>query len=97
MTISAEKIIINNTNQLKTKTMNELTLDKMRKMKLLGMYHAFKTDLETDTGEKYTPDEIVAHLVEAEWDQRQQRNIDHKIKNARFRYKAALEDLHYNT
>lgn len=77
--------------------MNELTLDKMRKMKLLGMYHAFKTDLETDTGEKYTPDEIVAHLVEAEWDQRQQRNIDHKIKNARFRYKAALEDLHYNT
>ena len=76
--------------------MNEATLDKMRKMKLLGMYRAFKTDLETDTGETYTPDEIVAHLIDAEWDERQQLNIEHKIKNARFRYRAALEDLHYD-
>lgn len=76
--------------------MNELTLDKMRKMKLLGMYRAFKTNLETEIDEAYTPDEIIAHLIEAEWDERQNRNIEHKIKNARFRYKAALEDLHYH-
>lgn len=42
-------------------------------------------------------DEIVAHLVDAEWDERQRRSIEQKIKNARFRYKAALEDLNYNT
>lgn len=77
--------------------MNATTLDKMRKMKLLGMYRTFKTSLETEQGETYTPDEIIAHLVDAEWDERQNRNIEHKIKNARFRYKAALEDLHYNT
>ncbi len=69
----------------------------MRKMKLLGMYLAFKTNLETDTGETYTPDEIIAHLVDAEWDERQYRNVEQKIKNARFRYKADLENLHYNT
>lgn len=77
--------------------MNATTLDKMRKMKLLGMYRTFKTNLETEQGETYTTDEIIAHLIDAEWDERQNRNIEHKIKNARFRYKAALEDLHYNT
>ena len=77
--------------------MNATTLDKMRKMKLLGMYRTFKTNLESEQGETYTPDEIIAQLVDAEWDDRQNRNIEHKIKNARFRYKAALEDLHYHT
>jgi DNA replication protein DnaC len=77
--------------------MNATTLDKMRKMKLLGMYRTFKTNLESEQVETYTPDEIIAHLVDAEWDERQNRNIEHKIKNARFRYKAALEDLHYHT
>jgi DNA replication protein DnaC len=77
--------------------MNETTLDKMRKMKMTGMYRAFKTNLETEKTETYTPDEIVAHLIDAEWDERQHRNIEHKIKNARFRYKAALEDLYYHT
>jgi DNA replication protein DnaC len=77
--------------------MNATTLDKMRKMKLLGMYRTFKTNLESEQEETYTPDEIIAHLVDAEWDDRQNRNIEHKIKNARFRYKAALEDLHYHT
>ena len=41
------------------------------------------------------PDEIIAHLIEAEWEDRQNRSIEQKIKNARFRYKAAVEDLHY--
>ena len=77
--------------------MNETTLDKMRKMKLLGMYRAFKTNLETPTDEAYTPDDIIAHLVEAEWDERQHRSVEQKVKNARFRYKAALEDLHYHS
>ena len=37
--------------------MNESTLDKMRKMKLFGMYRAFKTNLEDNTGESFTVDE----------------------------------------
>lgn len=76
--------------------MNETTLNKMQQMKLLGMYRAFKTNVETQTAEIYTPDEIIAHLVDAEWDERQHRNFEQKIKNARFRYKAALEDLNYH-
>lgn len=77
--------------------MNAATLDKMRKMKLLGMYRAFKADIEAVQQERYTPDEIIAHLVEAEWDERHNRNIQMKVKNARFRYKAVLEDIYYHT
>jgi DNA replication protein DnaC len=77
--------------------MNAATLEKMRKMKLLGMYRLFKSCLEGDKETAYTPDELIAHLVDGEWDERQNRSIGLKVKNARFRYRAALEDLHYNT
>ena len=77
--------------------MNATTLDKMRKMKFFGMFRSFKTSLESGKQETCTADEMVATLIEAEWDDRQNRNIERQLKNARFRYKAALEDLHYHT
>src|SRR5271169_3326417 len=77
--------------------MNATTLDKMRKMKFFGMFRSFKTSLESGNQETCTADEMVATLIEAEWDDRQNRNIERQLKNARFRYKAALEDLHYHT
>lgn len=52
--------------------------------------------MESGKQETYTPDEIIAHLIEAEWDDRQNRSIELKIRNARFRYKAAIEDVYYN-
>jgi DNA replication protein DnaC len=76
--------------------MNAVTLEKMRKMKFFGMHRAFKTGLESGKQEDYTPDEMIAQLIEAEWDDRQNRSIDRQITNARFRYKAAIEDLHYH-
>lgn len=76
--------------------MNTTTLEKMRKLKFLGMHRAFKISIESGKQESYTPDEIIAHLIDAEWDERQNRNIQVKIKNARFRYKAAIEDLSYH-
>lgn len=76
--------------------MNTTTLDKMRRMRFYGMFRAFKISMGSGKQETYTPDEIIAHLIEAEWDDRQNRSIEQKIKNARFRYKAAIEDLYYN-
>jgi DNA replication protein DnaC len=75
--------------------MNSATLDKMRRMKLMGMYRAFKITLESGKQESYTPDEITAHLVEAEWEDRHNRSIDLKTRNARFRYKASMEELNF--
>ena len=77
--------------------MNATTLEKMRTMKFFGMFRAFKTSLESGKQENYTADEMIANLIEAEWDDRQNRSIERHLKNARFRYKAALEELHYHT
>lgn len=77
--------------------MNATTLEKMRKMKFFGMHRSFKISLESEKSEDYTPDEMIAQLIQAEWDDRQNRSIERQITNARFRYKASIEELHYNT
>ena len=77
--------------------MNADTLDKMRKMQLWGMYRVFKTSVETVSSPTCTPDQFIAELVDSEWDERQNRSIALKIRNARFRYRAPLEDLYYDT
>jgi len=72
------------------------TLEKMKSMKFLGMARAFTTSLESGMMADWTADEVVTHLVDAEWDERHNRNIERGLKNAKFRYKAALEDLQYS-
>lgn len=76
--------------------MNENTLEKMRKMKFYGMFRAFKTSFESGTQESFTADEITSHLIQAEWDDRQNRSIEQRIKNAKFRYRATVEEINYN-
>jgi DNA replication protein DnaC len=76
--------------------MNETTLEKMHKMKFFGMLRTFKTSLETGLKQDITTDEMVASLIDAEWDERHNRAIEMKLKNARFRYKASFEQLYYH-
>ncbi len=65
-------------------------------MKLFGMHGAFKTAIETGRTDDYTIDQFVAHMTESEWDDRQNRKIERAIKNARFRYKAMVENIIYD-
>lgn len=76
--------------------MNEQTLHKMRQMKFYGMMRAFRASLENDAMARMTPDELVSMLVESEWDDRNNRRIDRQIRNAKFRYKANVEQLHFD-
>jgi DNA replication protein DnaC len=81
----------------KNKNMNTDTLDKMKRMHLLGMHHAFKTSVETAKTDELTADEMTALLVNSEWEDRHNRAIDRSTRNARFRYKATIEQLDYST
>lgn len=74
--------------------MNTETLQKMRSMKLFGMHRAFQTGLETGM-KNYTLDQFISFMVEAEFDDRQDRKVKRGITNARFRYKANLEEIIY--
>ena len=75
--------------------MNSTTLDKMKRMRLNGMHRAFKTSIDTAKNEKLTADEMTALLVDSEWDDRHNRSIERGLKNARFRYKATIEQLDF--
>jgi len=72
---------------------NEATLEKMQKMKLYGMLRAFNQSLEQRLVNKVGPDELVAHLIDAEWDDRHNRRLKRLIKQAKFRYQASLAEV----
>lgn len=74
--------------------MNDI-LTKMRQMRLLGMAKAFQLTLESSKNEKFTPDEMITHLVDSEWDERYNRKLDRTLQSARFRYKASIEELNF--
>lgn len=76
--------------------MNDLTLTKMNQMKLYGMHGAFKTAIETGKTDHYSMDQFMAMLVQAEWDDRSNRKTDRMLNNARFHYKASVEDIIYD-
>jgi hypothetical protein len=73
--------------------MNEGTLEKMHKLKLYGMHRAFKTALDNDADTERTPDQLIGQLVDAEFDDRYDRKIQRLLKAAKFRYKAAIEEI----
>ena len=76
--------------------MNEVTLTRMKQMKLHGMHGAFKTAIETGKTDDYTIDQFVSMITDAEWDDRNNRKIERLIRNARFHYKATIENVVYD-
>lgn len=73
--------------------MNEITTTKMKQMKLYGMHIAFKIAIESGKTDHYTPDQFIAMLIDAEWDERHNRRIERSIKNARFHHKSNIENI----
>jgi DNA replication protein DnaC len=76
--------------------MNEESLEKMNRMRLLGMHSAFKACIENNKAEAFTNDELVHHLVNSEWDDRRNRAVQRSLRNARFRYPANMEQVDYD-
>jgi len=70
------------------------TLEKMRLMKLSGMARSFQSSFEIGFG-KMTPDELVAFLIDAEYDTRNNRKFERLLKTADLRYSASIEHLDF--
>lgn len=75
--------------------MTQDTLEKIKRLKLSGMARAYQTSLENDVLSKLSADELITMLVEAEWDDRQNRNIERRLHNAKFRYQSSIENIDY--
>ncbi|SDF24659.1 DNA replication protein DnaC [Pricia antarctica] len=75
--------------------MNTQTLEQMKQLRFYGMLRAFNTSLAPNSI-GYTNDELIAYLMQSEWDDRQNRKIERLTKAARFRYSAVMENIDYD-
>ncbi len=75
--------------------MNSSILNKMSEMKLFGMKNSLETLLESNQHHSLTNDEFMDILIQAEWEDRQNRKINRYLRLARFRYQASIEELDF--
>ncbi len=70
---------------------------KLEEMRFTGFIRAYREMIETGVARKYTTDEVIAHLIQAEWDERYNRKLQRLVTNARFRYQASFEEIDFST
>jgi len=55
------------------------TLEKMTELKLYGMGKSYELSIETGSANEFTADELLAWLIEAEYNDRQTRKMNRLI------------------
>jgi len=76
---------------------NQETMEKMKQLKLHGMRQSFQNMLDTGSIHDLENDEMIAHLIEAEYDARYNKRIHTLIGKANFRMIAHLEEVKYDS
>ena len=72
------------------------TLEKIGKMRLQGFEKAYREITENAQQEKFTTDELIAHLIDAEFDDKYNKKLSRLIKQAKFKQQASLEQINYS-
>lgn len=75
---------------------NQATLEKMKLLKLNGMHQSFNNAIETGLTNDFTCDEMIAHLIDAEYDDRHNKHIIMLVKLAKFRYQTLITEIKYS-
>jgi len=73
----------------------EQTMDKLVSMKLRGMADALERWLQHPKEKDLTPADLVGLLADAEWNDRESKRLTARLRNARFRQEASIEDIDY--
>lgn len=73
----------------------QATLERFRQLKLLGMALHWETLIRLPAHQWPQTEQLVANLLDAEHEHRQDRKTRIAITQARFRYQAALEEIIY--
>lgn len=72
------------------------TLEKLSTMRLFGFEKAYREITENAMQEKFTIDELIAHLVDAEHDDKYNKKLNRLIKQARFKQQATFEQINFH-
>jgi DNA replication protein DnaC len=76
--------------------LNEPTLDKLQTMRLHGMVEAFRGQAAQTGLAELSFEERFAMLVDQEWIWRQNRALARRLVQAKFRYRASVEDIDFH-
>jgi len=75
--------------------LNEATLQKLHAMNLRGLAAALERQLASPQYAGLAFEERLGMLVDAEWTHREERKLERRLKAARLRYPASLEDVDF--
>lgn len=75
--------------------LNHPTLEKLTTLKLSGMCRAFKEQMEMPDIEQLSFTERLGLMVDREVTERENRKLAMRLKNAKFKLNAAVEDIDY--
>ena len=73
----------------------EQTMEKLVAMRLSGMAEALHRWMDQPKEKPLAPLDVVGLLVDAEWRLREDRKLTARLRNARFRQEACVEDIDY--
>jgi DNA replication protein DnaC len=80
--------------------LNQPTLDKLETLRLHGMAEAFRSQSDPTQRDSLTNlsfEERFGLLVDQEWAWRQNRALARRLTQAKFRYRASVEDIDFRT
>ncbi len=75
--------------------LNEATLDKMQAMKMTDMAESFRQQLRSSDYSELSFEERVGLMIDCEWTAREQRKLTRRLRAAKLRYPASLEDVDF--
>jgi DNA replication protein DnaC len=72
------------------------TIERLRAMGLASMAEAFSRQIEDAAMRSLSFEERLSMIVDHQWMARQKRALDRRLKNAKLKVRACLEDIDYN-
>jgi DNA replication protein DnaC len=77
--------------------MSSTIANKMAALKLHGMLRTYQTMLDSRQHHDLTNDEFLNTLIQAEWEDKENKKINRHLRLAKFRYGASIEELNFTT
>ena len=75
--------------------LNQPTMEKLHALKLYGMADAFRAQLETSESHQLSFEERFALLVDQQWLWKENRALTRRLRAARLKQRAVIEDVNY--
>lgn len=75
----------------------QTTMEKLKSLRLKAMSELYHRSINEKQFPKYTADELIALMVDTEWEARYNNKIGLLIKNARFSLSASPNDIDYTS